>query len=433
MAQFRKDTHQYLADGKTIFEVVMLADQYGNLVGPSNPTGMSVDAFGRARSSQPLTLFDSFHRFADNGKFNTANSAGGTSSFIANTASVDLTVDTTSTHYVYRESKRIFAYQPGKSLQVFNTFAMNAAKTGLRQRVGYFGSNNGFFLERNGTGVSFVKRSSANGSVVDTPAAQSTWNIDKLDGTGPSLLTLNLDNPQILFIDIEWLGVGSARMGFVIDGKLIHCHSFHHANQDNSVKGAYMQTACLPIRYEIENTGTTASNSTLKQICSSVISEGGYHLEGKPRTTPSDITGRQLPTAGTFYPVQAIRLNPDYKDGIALPTGIDLLPISSANYQWKLVQDATITGVVWANTASDSIVQYNSNTTATMSGGTTLATGFITSTVQAAGSAQIRDSIFKYQLERNSFANTVSTLTLAVTCGTATSNCAGTMTWEEVT
>jgi len=58
MAQFRKDTYQYLPDGKTIFETVMLADQYGNIVGAANPSGMAVDAFGRARTSAPLTLFE---------------------------------------------------------------------------------------------------------------------------------------------------------------------------------------------------------------------------------------------------------------------------------------------------------------------------------------------------------------------------------------
>ena len=76
MAQFRKDTHQFLADGKTIFEVVQIADEYGNMIGAANPSGMAVDAFGRARSSMPFTLFDSFHRFGDNGKVNVANKIG---------------------------------------------------------------------------------------------------------------------------------------------------------------------------------------------------------------------------------------------------------------------------------------------------------------------------------------------------------------------
>lgn len=435
MAQFRKDTHQYLPDGKTIFEAVMLTDEYGNIVGAANPTGMAVDAFGRSRTSHPFTLFDSFHRFADNGKFNTANSAGCTATFVSNTSSIDLTVNTTASNYVFRESKRTFAYQPGKSLQIFETFVMNPAKNGLRQRVGYFSDTNGLFLERANTTVSFVKRSSANGSVVDTSVVQSAWNIDKLDGTGPSLLILNLDNPQILFMDIEWLGVGSARVGFVINGKLIHCHSFHHSNLDDSVKGAYMQTACLPLRCEIENTDTTASNSTLKQICSTVISEGGYEPEGKTRVlAPSSLSGITLTTPDTFYPIQSIRLNPDKKDGIVLPSQIDLLPISASNYQWRILQGATINGAVWANVASDSIVQYNSNTTATISGGTLIDAGFVTSTIQGGGYINIRNgSMFKHQLERNTFSNTVTTLTLAVTAGTSTSNVAGIIGWEEIT
>ena len=118
MAQFRKDTHQYLNDSKTIFEVVMHADQYGNLVGPANPTGMATDAFGRARMSTPFTLFDSFNRYQDNGKYSTANSAGGTFVFNSNTSTVDTTLTTTSGAYVYRETTRVFAYQPGKSLQI---------------------------------------------------------------------------------------------------------------------------------------------------------------------------------------------------------------------------------------------------------------------------------------------------------------------------
>lgn len=439
MAQFRKDTHQYLADGKTIYEVVMLADQYGNLVGPANPSGMSVDSFGRARSSTPYTLYDSFHRFMDNGKENTANTVGTTHTFNSNTSSIDFVIDNTSGHYVYRESKKVFAYQPGKSLQILKTFVMNVHKTNLRQRVGYFSSENGFFLERSdltASKVCFVLRSKVTGSVVDTPVDQSSWNVDKLDGTGPSLLTLNLDNPQILFIDIEWLGVGSVRMGFVINGQFIHCHTFHHSNLSTSPKGAYMQTACLPIRSEIENVGTTSGSSTYKQICATVISEGGYELTGRPRIIGQDPQGSNtitMTTAGTYYPIVSIRLNPDYLDGIALPKQISFLPKNSADYRIKISKGATITGAVWTNVASDSIVQYNSNTSATASGGTDLYSAYITSTVQAAGSINLSGDYFKYQLERNSFTNTPTTFTLEATAGTATSNAAATLVWEELT
>lgn len=438
MAQFRKDTHQFLGDGKTIFETVMLADQYGSIVGAANPTGMAVDAFGRARSSQPFTLFDSSHRYRENEKFSSANNAGGSYAFISNTASIDCTVNTTSGSYVYRETNRVFPYQPGKSLQILKTFVMNPAKAGLRQRVGYFSTENGFFLERaDATTVQFVKRSKVTGVVADTPVTQANWNVDKLDGTGPSLLTLNLDNPQILFVDMEWLGVGSVRMGFVIDGKFIHCHTFQHANQNTSPKGAYMQTATLPVRAEIENTGATASNSTLKLVCTTVVSEGGYALSGRPYTVGQDpIAANQysMSTAGTYYPVVAIKLNSATPDQVVIPTDVALMPISQAFYRYKLITGATVTGAVWANVASNSCVQYNTNTSATLSGGNELFSSFVTSTVQGGGSVNLGDGdMFKYQLERNTFANTQSTLVLAVTSSAATSNVCAAISWQEVT
>jgi hypothetical protein len=438
MAQFRKDTHQYLKDGTTVFEVMMLADQYGNLVGPANPSGMAVDAFGRARVSQPVTLYDSFHRYKDNNKENQANTVGATGIFNSNTSSIDMTVDTVSGHYCYRESKKVFAYQPGKSLQILKTFVMSPHKTNLRQRVGYFTFDNGFYLERSDTTaskISFVKRSFVTGSVVNTPVDRNDWNVDRLDGTGPSLLILDLDNPQILFVDIEWLGVGSVRMGFVINGKFIHCHTFHHANLPSSPKGAYIQSACLPIRSEIENVGTTASSSIYKQLCCTVISEGGYALSGRPRMIGQEPSpGIRMATAGTYYPLTSIRLNPDNAGAVVVPVSAALLPINSGNYRYKMVLGGTINGGVWTNAASDSYVQYNSNTTATLSGGIDLTAGYITSTVQSGGSILVLgEGIFKYQLERDTFANTTTTLTLAVTCDTATVNCASTITWEEVT
>lgn len=436
MAQFRKDTHQYLNQEKTIFEVVMLADQYGNLVSAANPTGAAVDAFGRSRVSLPYTLFDSSHRYQDNGKFSSANTTGGTFGFIANTASIDLTVNTTSGAAVYRESNRVFAYQPGKSLQVLSTFVMNSSKTNLRQRVGYFNTNNGFFLEKSSlttSGVCFVKRSSVTGVVVDTPVDQANWNVDKLDGTGPSLITLNLDDPQILFVDMEWLGVGSVRMGFVINGQLIICHRFDHANIDTAAKGAYIQTACLPIRYEIENTGITAGSSTFKQICSTVLSEGGYELTGKPREIGTD-PGSPIGLANTnvYYPVVSIRLNPVFQDAVVIPKDISVLPTTAANYRYKVVVGGTINGGAWANVTTDSVVQYNTNTTATISGGNSYVSGYLTSTVQGGGAINLTDNLFKYQLERNSFANTTTTFSIVVAADKATTNTCASISFEEV-
>jgi hypothetical protein len=437
MAQYRKDTNRYLGDGTSIFEVVMLADQYGNVIGPANPSGMAVDAFGRARVSNPLTLFDSYNRYDANGKFHTATVSGGSTTFVANTAALQMNLTTANNAQVIRESKRVFAYQPGKSLQILQTFIMNPAKEGLRQRVGYFNGENGIFLELDGDTLSFVRRSNSTGTPTDTKIAQANWNLDTLDGTGPSSLTLDISKAQIIFIDVEWLGLGTVRCGFVINGQLIHCHSFHHANE---IDGPYMTTACLPVRLEITNTAETANNSTLKQVCSSVISEGGYELRGKPRSigTPANTTVN-LATAGVWYPIVSMRLKSTHIDSIVIPTNISILGEGNGGrVKYGLIENGTLSiagggTVTFTSANNDSSVEYNM-TANVITGGIVMQQGFLGVTNQSADSVTLdRDALFKFQLERNGLTQTPAILTLAVMPGNAGDEASGSIDWEEIT
>jgi hypothetical protein len=170
---------------------------------PNNPVNVtfpptSTDAFGRLRVSNPLTLFDSSHRYADNNLW--ANSITGTAAatFSANEGLVNLTVGSANGDQIIRETIKVFSYQPGKSLLVMNTFVFGAAKANLRQRAGYYGAANGIYFEREGTINYMVERSSVTGSVVNTRVAQANWNQDPLDGTGPSGITLDASKAQIL-------------------------------------------------------------------------------------------------------------------------------------------------------------------------------------------------------------------------------------------
>ena len=396
----------------------------------------ALDAFGRLRVSSPMTLFDSSHRYRDNNLWGTSTDSGGTSAFDANEGLVDLSVTTTSGSKVYRETTKVFSYQPGKSLLVMNTFVMNPSKANLRQRVGYYGASNGMYLELNGAGgngLSFVERSSVSGALAETKVVQSNWNYDKLDGTGPSGMTLDITKAQILWMDIEWLGLGTVRMGFVIDGKFILCHQFHHANL---ITSTYITTASLPLRYEIENTGVTASNSTLKQICSTVLSEGGYELRGLqqgigvPITSPTTLT-----TSGTYYPIISLRLktSPDRLDGIVILTAISIMGITNnANYNWRVVASGTTTGGTWTTAGADSAVEYNLTGTS-FTGGRILAQGFSSASNQAVTAVDIlKEALFKFQLERDSFTSTPYELTI-VAAGSATNTSVyAAADWEEV-
>jgi len=397
---------------------------------PESVGPMAIDAFGRQRVSTPLTLFDSSHRYRDNGLWNTSTASGGVAVFSSNEGLVNLEVNNTNGSQVLRETTKVFSYQPGKSLLVFNTFVMAPAQTNLRQRVGYFGTQNGIYIQLNNSTLSFVERSLVTGVVTETVVNQSAWSVDKMDGTGPSGVTLDITKAQILFMDIEWLGEGTVRVGFVIDGNFILCHRFNHANL---ITSTYITTASLPLRYEITNTGATAISSTLKQVCSTVISEGGYELKGTQQSVGIPITApRNLAVAGTYYPVISIKLKASYLDAVVIPTALSIMGVATGIYNWKVIATGITTGGTWVSAGVNSSIEYNITGTS-FAGGRTLASGFLTSSTQASVTLDIlKDALFAFQLERDSFTSTPYELTLVVAASTNTELVYASMDWEEV-
>jgi len=357
----------------TWFEAIRGVDEMTtDIVFP--PTAL--DAFGRLRTSTPFTLFDSQSRYQKDAQFSESTANGASITYDVNQSTVLMSADTTSGSKAVRQSYRVFPYQPGKSLLVLATFVMAAEQTNLRQRVGYFNTDNGVFFQKNGSTNSFVLRTSTTGTPSDARIAnQADWNGDKLDGTGPSGLTLDTTKSQILWMDFEWLGVGSVRCGFVINGQFIVCHTFNNANDLDKV---YMTTAILPVRYEIEATGALSTGATMKQICSSVISEGGYQQvqvnQFARRTTK--LTGFST----TFVPVVSIRLASDSLGAVVLPQAIQVYPTVTQDYEVALFKNATLTGASY-NTTEFSHVDYDVTATA-MTGGTMVLQNFIGSTAQ---------------------------------------------------
>jgi hypothetical protein len=439
MAQWNIQTQDYLNQERSLFEVNGVATRDGKIVDEYNrfPVTINSDAFGRTRVSNPLTLFDSSHRYRDNNLWDSlVIGTGSTVGFATTAGLINMTVGVGSTASIIRETTKVFSYQPGKSLLTMNTFVLNPPKENLRQRVGYFGVDNGIYFEVDGTTAYFVERSLSLGT--ETRIAQSNWNIDKLDGTGVSGITLDLTKAQILWTDIEWLGLGNVRLGFIINGKFVHAHTFQHANL---IQSTYITTASLPLRYEISNTGITTSASTLKQVCSTVISEGGYELRGLQQTVSTPITAPvDLPTpAGTYYPVISIRLKapinnqPDRLDAIVIMTALSIMGTGNGpQYNWQVRASATTSGGTWTSAGTDSAVEYKLDG-GTVSGGRVLASGFLTSANQSSQSVDIlKEALFKFQLERNGLTKTPYELTLVAASDTAGADIFASMDWEEI-
>lgn len=386
----------------------------------------TVDAFGRLRTSMPVTMFDSQNRYAKDAAYDTQTATGGTVTYVNNQSALALAVTTSSGSTARTQTLRVFPYQPGKSFLTMQTFSMAAAQTNLTQRVGLFDTNNGVYLERAGSTTSFVIRTYTSGSVSNANSvAQSSWNVDKFDGTGPSGVTLDLTKTQILFINIEWLGVGSVRCGFVIDNEFYTAHQFDNANIQTVV---YMQTAILPLRYEIFTTGTTSSAATLQQICSTVQSEGGYEQTSQ-QYIARNTSAVTLTAAATFYPLISIRLNSSYLGAVVIPAGFNFLPIGTANYEVVLVKNATLTGATWGSTLAGGQVDVDtgaSGTAITPTADSIVQLAYATSTNQANVSLEVPTG-YNFDLQIGvSLAGTSDTYTLAArTISGATNTCLG--------
>ena len=424
MAQYSKSRKQFYNGGNDdIYEVVMLSDQFGNLIGPANPSGVSVDAFGRARFSTPYTLFDSSNVGYKNDKFDESITGTGSITYSADESTVSLANGTASGNSIVRQSKRRFSYQPGKSLLIMNTLVFAPTQAGLTQRVGYFDDDNGVYLERVNGVVNIVLRSSITGSVVETRVPSTEWNLDKFDGDGTSHIALNPDASHIFWVDLEWLGVGSVRTGFVVDGQLVIAHSFHNANINPNV---YMTTPNLPIRYEITNSTELSSPASLKQICSSVISEGGYEARALQHVYGTALAGNGTVTANTFVNLVTIKMSGS--GAVVVPSGADVLNVANADFEWGLFINATPASALTYNPATSrvsyAIDQIN------ISGGRKVAGGYMGGKTAP---FSLGDGGFDwdYQLGET-IAGVSDTLTLAVRATSTSKSAAGLLKWYEL-
>lgn len=273
----------------------------------TNPTNIQLpstasDAFGRQRISQAVDLINNKNTYDVNGIIFKEKIVGGsTITYNANESSKSLNTTTASGDRAVRQSPHA-PYVPSKSQVIFMTGVIGEDPIANSvRRIGYFDDENGLFFEMDGTTMYVVRRTYVTGSAVDNRVEQSSWNVDAMDGNGPSGITIDWSKTQIFEIDFQWLGVGRVRFALNVDGITYILHEIYNAN---NLAEVYMSNPTLPIRYEILNTGTTASSSTLTEICSSVSTEGAFGVEGRGYAQESGL----ITADTTKTPLMAIRL-----------------------------------------------------------------------------------------------------------------------------
>jgi hypothetical protein len=339
-----------------------------------DPTLM--DGFGRQKVSNPYTLIDNKFLTSDQTEFwDTLLANSGTSTHSPGHLSLQVT---TTGDRVVRQSRLYTPYQPGKGLTILatGTLEVSGGVTGVTSRIGYFddendkvvgdtSGSNGYFYELDGTSLSVVERSDVGGGpVVNLKIPQASWNIDPFDGTGPSGITIDPSKRQIFAIELEWLGVGTAAMGLFVDRQLHFTHIFYHSNRISSLP--YISRPTLPVRYEIESSVAAAAGEMV-QICSTVLSDGGFQPKG---SVYSQGTGGSSVSLGTTEePIISLRLRSGFRRVALNLLKVTSVAESGGEYQLSMYRYLSpsvdpISGGTWSDVNSTySAAQINSGAT----------------------------------------------------------------------
>jgi hypothetical protein len=283
--------------------------------------------------------------------------------------------------YVIRQTKQRFNYQSGKSHLVVMTGLIGNPSPDTLKRIGYFNSDttgdystglDGLLFESNGSSVYVACYKSGTERF---RIAQSSWNLDTMDGNGPSEINIDWTKAQIFFMDFEWLGVGRTRFGLYVNGLPYYVHENNNANEFENV---YMSSPNHSLRYEIRSTG---GSDSLLHICSSVASEGGIEEKGSFRSVSTN--GAVTVGNGANECILAIRLKDDYDDITAYPVKLRIFNESgNDDLRWYFTQNATLTTPLTEGTSFTSLpnssLEYTIPDDTVTDEGTIVAEGFIT-------------------------------------------------------
>lgn len=332
--------------------------------------GTSIDAFGRLRVSNPQTLFDSQLQY-DEMDLVWDEKLTGSATFThnPNNSGGNMNVTTASGDQVIRQTP-YQRYQPGKSQYIIVTSDFVEAVANCRKCVGYFDAENGVFFEMNGTDLSFTLRSKSSGSVVNTKVDQADWNQDPHDGTGPSRVTIDGTKSQVFWIDLEWLSVGTVRVGFFHHGVPHLSHAFHNAN---TISGAYMTTANLPVRYEITNDAEIVSGTSMLQLCTCVISEGGFTTDlGFEFAAGNGVTPIAVTTRRAILSIRPkATFNSIVNRSLIVPEDFGFFPQTNAGFMEIIYNGALGGAPSWNSVNANSMVEFDIAAT-TVTGGITV-------------------------------------------------------------
>lgn len=217
---------------------------------------------------------------------------------------------------------------------------------------------NGFFFKYKKGQFSVVQRLQN----VDTEITQSAFNLDTLDGTGLSKLTLNTAISNSFIIVYENYAVN---MGIITNGSIVFAHRF---TVQTSVQS-------MPIRFELQNNLTTTPTLVPEaHVYSCSISSSGPQMKGVNKSIGLRASPRDISTTQNNFPVLSVRLKAQNARASANLLGLHVH--STVDMYYEIVLNGTLTSAQWVPSSANSLTEYD-RSARTITGGTVVTSGYI--------------------------------------------------------
>lgn len=422
MAQWNKNTQDYLNQERSLFETFNIADHWGNQTDwrPqfSNNNRLKISAF-------QTVFFNTFQYGKETDVWDERIVGVGTATHSELISNIVMQVGSTAGSKVIRQTKQVMRYIPGRAATLTFAIRLEAPQVGIRRRFGLFDEYNGAYFEDDGGTYSYVIRSRASGITTETRVTRENWNGEKFDGNGYTGVIADVTKQQMISIKYEWYGAGLVQFSWLMKNETIISHSFDNSNTNPYV---WCSTPFLPIRLEIENITGVAGTHYMYQGSNSLIQEGEPEKLGTLMSISNSITGTTMALANTFYPIVSIRLKSTQLSAVMLLRSLQAVSNDNTNVYWRLYENVTLTGGSWVDHPDpNSFTQYNITATA-FTGGTDILSGF---SISGGASLIEIDDKAALQLGRSGIGTISGIYTLACASPNANKTALAVLNWIE--
>lgn len=404
-------------------------DPYGQPILRVDNTTQQHTAKNRLKvSNQELLYFNTFQYGRDTNLWDESTANGGSLEFDQYLGMVKMTVTNQLGSQAIQQSKRVIRYIPGRQNELSFSVIFTTPATGIRRRIGLFDEQGGFYFEDGGDGNYYcvLRRNTAQG-VVETRVARQDWNVDPLDGTGPSGLIGDPAAVQMVTFEYDWYGAGQVEVNWIIKNNKYPIHQF---NTGNILPYTWTSTPFLPVRKEITNVTGAAGTHSMYVGSTSIYAETETSIIGRESNANSPITGRSTGnTANVFVPILSIRLKSDRLRGVVIPVDFQAATLDNTAIFYRLMSNPVLTGDSWVSAGAESFVEYDISATAN-TGGTVLKTGYLGPSNQ--GDIISFNRQVNTQLGRNNLGTTSEILCIEIASTQANKSAFASMNWIEI-